>query len=87
MGKTIEKIITYLKVQAVQDQGEAVVKTVEDFQKLANTARDETRKLVGSVQVVDDTLDEAKRLLTTAFSKIPCSGIPTCLAIQVSFYS
>ncbi len=85
MGKTIDNIITYLKVEAVQNQGEVVVKTVEGFQELAKSARGETAKLVGSVEEVVDTLDEAKRLFGVAFPKIACATIPACLAIQVSF--
>ncbi len=84
MKETIDNIITYLKVEAVQDQGEVVVKTVQDFQELATATRSENAKLVGAVQNVVETLDEAKRLFAVAFSKIPCAAIPACIAIQVS---
>ncbi len=84
MKETIDNIITYLKVEAVQGQGEVVVKTIQDFQEFASAARSETAKLVGAVQNVAETLDEAKMLFAVAFSKIPCAAIPACIAIQVS---
>ncbi len=85
MGKTIENIITFLEVRAVKTQGQMVVETVEDFQKLATTAQTETANLVNDVQVVSNKLAEVKVLFTTAFNIIPtCSPLPQCRIPRVS---
>ncbi len=85
MATTIDNIIVYLQVKAVQDQGKNVVKTVKDFQALAMEARSETAKLLGNVQKVIDKLTKVQWLFAAAFFKIAyCDATPPCSNTRVS---
>ncbi len=76
-----------MKVRAVQAQGQVVVKTVEDFQKVATAAQSETATLVNDVRDVFNKVREVKQRFDAAFNDIPtCSSINECRIPRVSHF-